>query len=36
MRKIIACEVITLDGVIQNEEADGEVGYLNVLVESMP
>ena len=37
MRKIIACEFMTLDGVIQNEEPDCEVGfYLNVLVESMP
>ena len=37
MRKISACEFMTLDAVIQNEEADGEVGlYLNVLVESMP
>jgi len=28
MRKIIACEFITLDGVIQTEEADGEVGFI--------
>jgi len=28
MRKIIACEFITLDGVIQNEEADGEDGFI--------
>lgn len=25
MRKIIACEFITLDGLIQNEENDGDV-----------
>jgi len=28
MSKIIACEFITLDGVIQNEEADGEAGFI--------
>jgi hypothetical protein len=28
MRKIIACEFMTLDGVIQTEEADGEVGFI--------
>ena len=35
MRKIIACEFMTLDGVMQNEEAAAKSALLNGLVKSM-